>query len=819
MEVIMERKIFAVTTIICLITFLGIIPSASAKTIDIAGPWLWMITPTPINEGGAMSINRDSLSDATDGRITEPMIVNQGANVGDFVGDYQWAPGDISVKQPGILTALFGDGNINDVLSEVGFVEGNVDHATSYAMINIVSTAYQEGLTMKVGSDDAIKVWLNGGEPVHTNAIDRSSRGYQDEFRVNLKAGDNLLVVKVSEKERQWRMFVGLDVPDTNTIGFKLPENVNIDTMLNIDPGSGTDVVSEPLKNSFEYHQWNLPTDLFSNVAVIDNATYFVWQPTTPEPKQGSSSIPYKSIFTLDLKGFGVKGVIHDFETARGLYDIGALPSEYPYFMVPLPSETPQQDATKADQVFTWWGVITSFFRNIQEAILGSILDEASDTIIGELDQVYPALRLNLIISSAQVIYATTQEALEKYREEQNAFNLITISLQNPSVTAETFSQFMAERNLVDINTKARYLVMIPTDKAMDELTMRMETYYYRKSNVVGEGVIRLILREDNSLLAFSIGDMHLFWEGENKRDGKIFLNVPNKDMSLWYIVKHWNEVTLVELFEFWAEGHGQTSSHNDFWDKWPGQWKDNKDEDGMITGELKAYITREFLGSLKIFRNLSVGNIKLNIIFDEATSPLEDPVRKFFGWYFSAPTIYMYLPIYEEVPEYPIVTHHEFTFNSGDSISLPALPAPAARPTSLAEYPPFQELTPQVQALLMRYAENVKRSKSAKSKRSLIPEQTSLLSNYPNPFNPETWVPYQLSEPSEVSIAIYAIDGTLVRTLTLGQQPAGIYAGKSRAAYWDGKNALGEAVASGVYFYTLKAGDFTATRKMLIRK
>ena len=98
-------------------------------------------------------------------------------------------------------------------------------------------------------------------------------------------------------------------------------------------------------------------------------------------------------------------------------------------------------------------------------------------------------------------------------------------------------------------------------------------------------------------------------------------------------------------------------------------------------------------------------------------------------------------------------------------------------------------------------------------------PPETVLLSNYPNPFNPETWIPYQLTTPAEVTVAIYAVDGRLVRTLALGHQSAGVYQRKSRAAYWDGKNEQGEPVASGVYFYTLKAGDFTATRKMLIRK
>ena len=98
-------------------------------------------------------------------------------------------------------------------------------------------------------------------------------------------------------------------------------------------------------------------------------------------------------------------------------------------------------------------------------------------------------------------------------------------------------------------------------------------------------------------------------------------------------------------------------------------------------------------------------------------------------------------------------------------------------------------------------------------------PKETVLLANYPNPFNPETWIPYELAEAAEIQVSIHASDGKLVRTLELGQRPAGVYQSRSRAAYWDGRNAQGEPVASGVYFYTLSAGDFSATRKMVIRK
>ncbi len=98
-------------------------------------------------------------------------------------------------------------------------------------------------------------------------------------------------------------------------------------------------------------------------------------------------------------------------------------------------------------------------------------------------------------------------------------------------------------------------------------------------------------------------------------------------------------------------------------------------------------------------------------------------------------------------------------------------------------------------------------------------PKDTILAQNYPNPFNPETWIPYQLSKPAEVSIHIHNVAGHLVRTLDLGLKPTGSYMTPASAAYWDGKNSVGERVASGIYFYTLQTANFAATRRMVILK
>jgi hypothetical protein len=100
-----------------------------------------------------------------------------------------------------------------------------------------------------------------------------------------------------------------------------------------------------------------------------------------------------------------------------------------------------------------------------------------------------------------------------------------------------------------------------------------------------------------------------------------------------------------------------------------------------------------------------------------------------------------------------------------------------------------------------------------------IIPEKSALLQNYPNPFNPETWIPFHLKGEASVSIRIFNLSGQLIRTLDLGNMDAGVYVSRSKAAYWDGKNEAGEEVSSGIYFYTLQAGDFNSTKKMVVRR
>ena len=395
----------------------------------ITGPWLWVIAPTEIGQGGANSIDVDSLAVASGGAVTEADIAANGAKAGDAVGYYVWTLGEI---------AETGRDNVNDLVNKIDIVDGGnpastaddiaIDHHSSYALITLESATDQFGVPMRVGSDDAIKVWLNG-EVVHNNPIDRGANDFQDKFNVDLKAGDNLLLVKVSEREGRWSMFVGIDAAVTT--GYKRPPD---------------------------------------------------------------------AIASVDINADGI--------------------------------------------------------INIQDLVL----------------------------------------------------------------VAANFGK--TGQNIADVNS---------------------------------DGVVNIV---DLTLVAGAVGN------------AAAAPSVWDRDF----------EITL-------------TKSRVDQW------------------------------------------------------------------------------------------LHQAWRVNLTD--------------------PAFQRGILMLQQLLV----------------ALTPKETALLPNYPNPFNPETWIPYQLAEPGDVSISIYAADGKLVRRLDLGHQQVGIYESRNRAVYWDGRNEWGEAVASGVYFYTLMAGDFNATRKMLIRK
>ena len=197
----MYRKLFVIG-LASLMVLGGMVNSVDAQE-HITGEYLWIIAPTEAGKGGKDSNDIDSLAAASDNAVTEAMVANFGATEGDQVGDYKW-----------ILAELPADGNINVMLNEAGVIEAtDMNDVSSYALITLVSAEAQEGVDFGVNSDDSVKVWLNG-TVVHNHATNRGRGGanaWQDTFTGNLRAGNNLLMIKVSERTGGWGMYAGID--------------------------------------------------------------------------------------------------------------------------------------------------------------------------------------------------------------------------------------------------------------------------------------------------------------------------------------------------------------------------------------------------------------------------------------------------------------------------------------------------------------------------------------------------------------------------------------------------------------------------------
>ena len=177
-----------------------------------------MIAPTEPGQGGAASIDIDSLAVASNGAVTEADVAANGAREGDKVGNYAWTLGQIST------TGAF---NIKECLNRIRLIHGYVNDHTSYALFTFKSDTANTYVPMRVGGSDAIKVWFNG-EVVHNPPVNGYATDFQVTFPIKLEAGDNLLMVKVSQHSFAWNMFVGIDTV-SSYVGIETVSGVSSD--------------------------------------------------------------------------------------------------------------------------------------------------------------------------------------------------------------------------------------------------------------------------------------------------------------------------------------------------------------------------------------------------------------------------------------------------------------------------------------------------------------------------------------------------------------------------------------------------------------
>jgi hypothetical protein len=204
--------------VICLFATFAVTQMASAQK-KIEGPWGFMIAACEAGKGGAASTDIDSLSEASKGAVTEDEVAKglTAALQGIRIGGLHWVEAMISPT---------GGDNIQDMINAnkdswgggwVDLATGIEDHS-AYFYTEVISSSARSGVTMKVGTDDSVKVWVNG-EVVHVNAVDRGASDFIDEFTADLKQGNNPVLVKSSERGGGWSMFFGIDGdPGVNVI-------------------------------------------------------------------------------------------------------------------------------------------------------------------------------------------------------------------------------------------------------------------------------------------------------------------------------------------------------------------------------------------------------------------------------------------------------------------------------------------------------------------------------------------------------------------------------------------------------------------------
>ena len=199
----------------CALVFFIAVPFASALD-KIEGPWMWIITESEAGQGGALATDIDGIDEATKGKLTEEDVAKEGITDKilkvKFPDKLEWTEGEI---------APVGGNNINDMLIKIKLGPGgDINDYCSYAIINAVSKKKLTRVEAQVGSDDSIKVWMNGKE-VWVNPVNRGAGGFQDTFPVDINKGDNVLMVKVCERGGGWSMFVGIDADLEYNLKFK----------------------------------------------------------------------------------------------------------------------------------------------------------------------------------------------------------------------------------------------------------------------------------------------------------------------------------------------------------------------------------------------------------------------------------------------------------------------------------------------------------------------------------------------------------------------------------------------------------------------
>ena len=918
----MYRQFLTIGMVCLMVVLVLMVPKGAEAQDKITGPWFWMIAPTEAGQGGAASTDIDSLAVASGGTVTEADVAANGANIGDSVGDYAWTLS--TIRNSGITNTGCCQGseidNVTDVLLRLGWADGDVNHHSSYALITLESATVQNNVRMKVGSDDSIKVWLNG-EVVHRNASNRGASDFQDDFQVNLVAGDNLLLIKVSEGTGNWSMFVGIEA-DVNAVykppangGLRFSPNVVADQTFTVgtyasvtlpEATGGTAPYTYTLTPNLPAGLQFDPLDRWINgtpIAVMPQSTYTY---TATDATGAFATLT----FTIEMRGAGIP------------------PGGTDVLYLAIWSSQGNGEIRRINLDGT----------NRQSLVTGlhETRDVALDTAGGKMYWVdagtYKVQRANLdgtnledLVNTQGRPFGVAVDATNGkiYWSTWNPGKILRANLNGTNV--EDFVTGLGDPEDIDLDISAGKIYW--TDTGTNKI---------QRANLDGSNLEDLVTAGLSHSLGLALdtagGKMYWtntsFWPGPWPGLDKI--QRANLDGS--------NVEDLVTTGLVLATGIAVDVARDKIY------WTDtgtNKIQRANLDGSNLEDVTTDTTGlgialgisqtgggldfspnvianqtfTVNTSVNLSLPNavggtapytytltpdLPAGILFDALNrsisgipiTPMPATPYTYTATDAAAQTATLTFTIAVtgagantldvnadgQVNILDLILVAVFYGTRGDGLpadvnadgvvnvldfaavaegvdaagGLPLQAVEAALLAAAAEAGDIQAIAgaptgfgnPTQHAWSKQVAyRNVAAALSdvrhlatsdprlgkeiallvellqLLKEMNAIPETTALLPNYPNPFNPETWIPYHLATEANVTLTIYNVRGVAIRTLTLGHQPAGVYERRVRAAYWDGRNRIGEPVASGLYFYTLTAGDFTATRKLLIAK
>ena len=788
----------------------------------IEGPWLWTIVPTGGSGGRAAAVSgRDWLATASGGAVTEQQIATHGAIAGAAVGNKAWTPGKL---------APTGDDNITRMVNAIGLGTGDIDNHVAYGSIAFHSPR-QQNTQLYVGSDDAVKVWLNG-VLVHNNPVDRGSSDYQDAFPVTLKLGKNTLLVAVYELRGGWSGFFGFE----NDAAYSIAPTVTVSASerppmywVNMQRGTLHRLVGDEVEDLVPgvRNATGLAIDVAGsklywtertgdstgrirranldgrNVRLVKNLTS-VPHSIALDAANGKIYVTnaWGKIQRLNVDGSNFQpNLITDLERPRGLaLDVSGgkvywtemsgrirranLDGSNVEGVVATDSGTPMNLVVFDGTVY--WTQKTG--ENLGE--IRFVAMDGNSVIRNTFTQGFP-VGIALDAVENKLYWTTSNGEIGRSTLGGGDFqpNFVT-GLGAPGAFVLNVETPVDVETPVVATTDAVVSVSpspVISPAVGEQLTLNLKI-------TAGEAVAgyQFIVRFDPTALRYVESG-----NGEYLPTGAFFVQpVVNRDRV---------ELAATALAGV-SNGDGTLAT---------------------ITFEVMAVKPSTLTLSEPLFAD-DQGNTSLpRVEGGEITEPPELKGDVNADGVVNIQDLVLVASSFGETGQNSADINADGVVNIADLVLVAgALGATAAAPSIQAESLGLLTAADVREWLSQAHRLN---SSHVDYQRGLLvleqlltalaPKETLLLPNYPNPFNPETWIPYQLAKSGDVKITIYDARGIVVRRLELGYRQAGYYTNRSRAAYWDGCNGLGEHVASGLYFYHLEAEGVSLLRKMVILK